>query len=46
MITIPIWQAVAALMLTGALSFFFGMSVLAWVSMAHYDGDEQRSEVE
>jgi len=45
-ITLQIWQAVVALLLTGAISFFFGMSVLAWVSMAHYDGDEQRSEVE
>jgi uncharacterized membrane protein len=45
MITLAYWQF--ALLLTAIpVAFFFGMSVLAWVAMAGYDGDEMRSEEE
>jgi uncharacterized membrane protein len=45
MITLAYWQF--ALLLTAIpVAFFFGMSVLAWVAMASYDGDELRSEEE
>ena len=46
MITLAYWQVALLVALVGAVSFFFGISVMAWVAMAHYDGDEQRSEPE
>jgi hypothetical protein len=41
---IPIWQAVIAALITGGIGVFVGMGIMAAVAMAHYDGDEQRSE--
>ena len=46
MITIPIWQILLAMFLSGLVSFFTGVIVIACVAMAGYDGDEQRSEPE
>lgn len=45
MITLAYWQF-GLLLAAIPVAFFFGMSVLAWVSMARYDGDELRSEEE
>lgn len=46
MITVPIWQILLAMFLSGLVSFFAGVIVMACVAMAGYDGDEQRSEEE
>ena len=46
MITVPIWQILLAMFLSGFISFFLGVVVMACVAMAGYDGDEARSEEE
>ena len=46
MITIAIWQILLAILLSGLVSFFVGVIVMACVAMAGYDGDELRSEEE
>ena len=46
MITIHIWQILLAMFLSGLVSFFVGVIVMACVAMAGYDGDKQRSEAE
>ena len=46
MITVPIWQILLAMFLSGFISFLLGMSVMACFAMAGYDGDEARSEPE
>ena len=46
MITLAYWQVAALALLLSIVSFIFGIFVMSWVAMAHYDGDEQRSEPE
>jgi len=46
MITVPIWQILLAMFLSGLVSFFAGVIVMARVAMAGYDGDEARWEEE
>lgn len=46
MITLPIWQILLAMFLTGLVSFFVGVVAMACMAMAGYDGDKERSEVE
>ena len=40
------WQAVLAMFAAGCIGFLLGGCTLALAAMAHYDGDEQRSEAE
>jgi hypothetical protein len=46
MITLAIWQILLAMFLSGLVSFFAGVIVMACVAMAGYDGDEARWEEE
>jgi len=46
MMTLPVWQILLAVFICSFLSFLFGVSLMAWVAMASYDGDELRSEEE
>jgi len=46
MITLPIWQILVAMFLSGLVCFFVGVVAMACMAMAGYDGDEQRSEPE
>ena len=43
MITVPIWQILLAMFLSGRVSFFVGVVAMACMAMAGYDGDEARS---
>jgi hypothetical protein len=44
MITLPVWQILLAMFLSGFVCFFIGVIAMACVAMSHYDGDEMRSE--
>ena len=44
--TLPVWQILLAVFICSFLSFLLGVSLMAWVAMASYDGDELRSEEE
>ena len=46
MITVPIWQILFAMFLSGFVSFLLGVVAMACFAMAGYDGDKQRSEEE
>jgi hypothetical protein len=46
MITVPIWQILLAMFLSGFVSFLLGVCTMAAWAMAGYDGDEARSEPE
>ena len=46
MITVPIWQILLAMFLSGFISFLLGVVAMACFAMAGYDGDKQRSEPE
>ncbi len=46
MITLQIWQAIAAVALVAFISFFVGVAAMACMAMASYDGDKARSEEE
>ena len=46
MITVPIWQILLAMFLSGLVSFFVGVAAMACVAMAGYDGDKARWEEE